>query len=135
MLLLSLITINLFKLALIKNKKEESNMKGVSIPINTLVMLAVAIIVLLAAVAWFMGAFSPTSSAASYKQNFDTSCMKWLPSNCNLAADAIIINPICNAYRNMTGYTAGSFSCTTTTNKEILAAACGCTKPYGIALP
>ena len=57
-------------------------MKGVSIPINTLVMLAVAIIVLLATVAWFMGAFGPAATEETRYQKFKTNCTIWVLTNC-----------------------------------------------------
>ena len=102
--------------------------KGVSIPINTLVMLAVAIIVLLAAVAWFMGAFSPTAQEQSMKQKFDASCMEWSDSNCNPDGSADDVpDRTCTQYMTYTG--AGS--CVA----DDVAAACGCIPPYGTARP
>ncbi len=108
--------------------------KGVSIPINTLVMLAVAIIVLLAAVAWFMGAFAPTATSANLKQRFDTSCISWTGTNCEDATgtsadsdgDGVPDN-ICDAYMEMTDLA----SCTHGTVAE----ACGCSRPYGSTPP
>ena len=101
-------------------------MKGVSIPINTLVMLAVAIIVLLAAVAWFMGAFAPTASQQTYKQKFDSACTSWVSSNCALDGSSDDVpDAICNAYNDLMQSTA------TTCTHATVAAACGCTAPYG----
>lgn len=97
--------------------------KGVSIPINTLVMLAVAIIVLLAAVAWFMGAFGSTAQEQTYKQKFDTLCIQWSTSNCN----GTVPTRLCTAYEEMTQ--------TTTCPGDDVAIACGCTMPRGITRP
>ena len=104
-------------------------MKGVSIPINTLVMLAVAIIVLLAAVAWFMGAFGPTATESNLKQRFDTACIKWTSSNCekDTTTDNVPDN-ICTAYNDLMKTTG---DCT----HASVASACGCIEPYGNSPP
>jgi len=104
-------------------------MKGVSIPINTLVMLAVAIIVLLAAVAWFMGAFTPTATESSLKQRFDSSCMTWSMANCGGTSVPV---KVCKSYRNLTSK-AGSWDCDA--NIDTVAQACGCTTPRGTDRP
>ncbi|MCK4634495.1 MAG: hypothetical protein KAT37_01335 [Candidatus Aenigmarchaeota archaeon] len=94
-------------------------------------MLAVAIIVLLAAVAWFMGAFSPTATESSLKQKFDAACLQWSSSNCaeaNLGGNA---GSICTAYRDMTKQS--TYDCAT--NWETVASACGCVEPYGTERP
>ena len=103
-------------------------MKGVSIPINTLVMLAVAIIVLLAAVAWFMGAFAPTAQESSLKQRFDSSCLTWTMGNCGG-------NPpsnVCTAYGDLMKDTT---PCNSQSENETVAYACGCTEPLGTERP
>jgi len=125
--------------------------KGVSIPINTLVMLAVAIIVLLAAVAWFMGAFAPTATSSNLKQRFDTSCISWTTTNCKsythsagcALADTncgYVPTNVCRAYVAFQGaddtvpgnlQTFCSNALGTLTNYEKIARACGCSKPYG----
>jgi len=101
-------------------------MKGVSIPINTLVMLAVAIIVLLAAVAWFMGAFAPTATESSLKQRFDSSCMTWSMSNCG----GMPPGKVCDAYEDLTGE-----GCTSAANNKTIALSCGCSEPLGTERP
>ena len=101
-------------------------MKGVSIPINTLIMLAVAIIVLLAAVAWFMGAFTGTSTDQVYRQRFQNSCSQWVGSNCAQNGDGVdeVPDNICNAYNEWSG---NSGNC----DHELVAQACGCAEPFG----
>ena len=108
-------------------------MKGVSIPINTLVMLAVAIIVLLAAVAWFMGAFTPTATESSLKQKFDSSCMTWSMSNCNktMDGDDNVPEKTCGAYNQLMTGTDTDTGC----DHPTVASACGCSQPYGISRP
>lgn len=104
--------------------------KGVSIPINTLVMLAVAIIVLLAAVAWFMGAFGPTATESNLKQRFDTSCIKWTSSNCEPNGDGVddVPDNICDAYNELMKTTGNCIH-------DSVASACGCIEPYGSSPP
>ena len=111
-------------------------MKGVSIPINTLVMLAVAIIVLLAAVAWFMGAFGPTAQEQTHKQKFDALCMQWSTSNCAEGAFGDedtdgTPDRLCEAYNGMNNRAAD----TACSDWESVAAACGCIPPYGSGRP
>ena len=106
--------------------------KGISIPITTLVTLAVAVIVLLAAVAWFMGAFGPTASQQTLRQNFDNACVGWARTNCAKASGFLDSNSdevpdnVCKAYNAMSG--RGEEACDYTT----VAKACNCVYPYGI---
>jgi hypothetical protein len=107
--------------------------KGVSIPINTLVMLAVAIIVLLAAVAWFMGAFAPTAQESSLKQKFDSSCMTWTMNNCNetMDGDDDVPESTCGAYNKLMYNIVSDTGC----DHDTVAKACGCSEPYGTMRP
>lgn len=123
-------------------------MKGVSIPINTLVFLAVAIIVLLAAVAWFMGAFGSSAEQSNLRQRFHSSCLSWSATNCDKArttADprwGFTPDIVCVRYVQMKSGTCVDINdCTdagTYCNSpaqgdyETIAAACGCVKPYGM---
>ncbi len=105
---------------------DSDNMKGVSIPINTLVMLAVAIIVLLASVAWFMGAFGPAARESSLRQAFHNACDQWALTNC----DGDVPPSVCKAYVDFTGKDWDQDECND--NKDEIAQMCQCTKPYGI---
>lgn len=106
-------------------------MKGVSIPINTLVMLAVAIIVLLAAVAWFMGAFGPAARESSLRQALHNACDQWALTNCN----GTVPWNVCLAYANFTrDETISKNQRECNKHKDEIAQACQCTKPYGINL-
>ena len=100
-------------------------MKGVSIPINTLVMLAVAIIVLLAAVAWFMGAFVGSATPQTLRQNFQNSCIKWATLNCR----GEVPPDVCDAYKKMIG--DDTFDCSDENNRKKIAKLCGCSEPFG----
>ena len=100
-------------------------MKGVSIPINTLIMLAVAIIVLLASVAWFMGAFGSTTTDQMYRQRFQNSCSQWVGTNCAQNGDTDNVpDNICSAYNDWTGNTGDC-------DYETIAESCGCSAPFG----
>jgi len=91
-------------------------MKGVAISIEVLVALAIALIVLLAAIAWFMGSFGKTAAAQTVKQNFDTSCMTWAMSNC----DGSVPTEVCAAYKEI----FPSADCVS--DRDKIAVACGC---------
>ena len=56
--------------------------KGISMPINTLVMLAIAIIVLLAATAWFMLSWTRSSQGLDSQQKFKDCCIGYVQANC-----------------------------------------------------
>ena len=57
--------------------------KGISIPINTLVMLAIAIVVLLAVVAWFMMTFFTGTENLTVQQAFSICCVAYTSTNCD----------------------------------------------------
>lgn len=98
--------------------------KGISIPITTLVILAIAIVVMLAIIAWFMGAFTPSGRALSAQQKFNMACRIWTTSNCANTGDADNVpNNVCDAYMNMTS--------ASTCDHDTVARACGCTPPFG----
>jgi len=99
--------------------------KGISIPINTLVMLAIAIIVLLATVAWFMGAFAPTATQQKLQTDFRNSCSYWVNSNC----DGDPSGDICIKYNRM--ITGNPDNNDANCDKNVVAAACGCSPPFG----
>ena len=98
--------------------------KGISIPISTLVILAISIVAMLAIIAWFMGAFTPSGRQMSYQQKFSMSCRVWTVSNCA----GNVPDSVCDAYNEMTGRTG---KCDNTI-KDQVARACGCTPPFGL---
>lgn len=57
--------------------------KGMELPINTLVVVAIAVIVILAIAAFFMGGFGGSSKDVQNRQNFLNSCSAWTQSGCN----------------------------------------------------
>ena len=110
--------------------------KGISIPINTLVMLAVAIIVLLATVAWFMGAFTPTATQQKLQADFRNSCSYWVNSNCKKDTSSYgsdgVPDTICGYYKRMKNSDPNLHATDTSCNHGEVAAACGCSPPFGI---
>jgi len=113
--------------------------KGISIPINTLVMLAIAIIVLLATVAWFMGAFAPTATQQKLRSDFRNSCTSsgWVNVNCEKGYDTDndgdgVPDSVCGYYNRMVNSDSTLPATATGCTYETVAIACGCTPPFGI---
>ncbi|MFZ3077648.1 MAG: hypothetical protein WA139_04290 [Candidatus Aenigmatarchaeota archaeon] len=59
--------------------------KGMELPINTLVVVAIAVIVILAIAAFFMGGFGGSSKDIQNRQAFLNACSAWTQSGCNNA--------------------------------------------------
>lgn len=105
--------------------------KAISIPIHTLVMLAIAIIVMLAVIAWFMGGFSGPGGQVNAQQRFNSKCIDWAESNCaRPLLQEYIPSDVCNAYKDFKGL-PDDWNCQTEDHYEMIASACGCTAPYG----
>lgn len=66
-------------------------MKGLSLPINVLVIVVIAIIVLLGVVAIYFGGFSPFSSAISVEGAKNGACSELVRKNCAVNPGAIVI--------------------------------------------
>lgn len=56
--------------------------KGMELPINTLVVVAIAVIVILAIAAFFMGGFGGSSKGIQNMQAFKNSCSGWTQTGC-----------------------------------------------------
>ena len=111
-------------------------MKGLELPINVLVIVAVAIVVLLAIVALYFGGFSPFSAAMSLEGVKNDQCRKLVQANnCGVNTNTL---PISNFDADKdgavgttdtgTGWTWGTSTCVTTiaTNGDNLASLCYC---------
>jgi len=57
--------------------------KGMELPINTLVVVAIAVIVILAIAAFFMGGFGGSSKDIQNRQAFLNACGSWVQTGCN----------------------------------------------------
>jgi hypothetical protein len=114
--------------------------KGITLPINTLVIVAIAVIILLALAAFFMGGFAPTSQKMQQRQEFLNACQVWTQFNCD--ENYGNINDIFKKYNVWTEkYKTGGTPCTQLgtpgcpTKDDVLSelkSACGC---YGIGVP
>ena len=56
--------------------------KGMELPINTLVVVAIAVIVILAIAAFFMGGFGGSSKDMQNRQAFMNACSAWTQTGC-----------------------------------------------------
>lgn len=59
--------------------------KGMELPVNTLVVVAIAVIVILAIAAFFMGGFGGSSKDIQNRQTFLNACGSWVQTGCNNA--------------------------------------------------
>lgn len=57
--------------------------KGISLPIDMLVILAIAVIILIAVVAVFMGVFNPFANNQQLRANFNNACSPWANTGCS----------------------------------------------------
>jgi hypothetical protein len=62
-------------------------MRGTSLPINMIIILTIAVIVLLAIASFFMGSFTPTSSTMSDIDAWNRGCGLWQIRGCSLTED------------------------------------------------
>ena len=58
-------------------------MKGLSLPINLVVIIAIAVLVLLAAAAFFAGGFGPASGTVSDSAALNKACGIWQSRGCS----------------------------------------------------
>ena len=96
--------------------------KGISIPISTLVILAISIIVMLAIIAWFMGVFTPSGQQMSDSQKFNMACRTWVTTNCAKGVTKDVPTDVCTAYQNM--IKNSDYNCDEHYN--LIASSCGC---------
>ncbi len=57
--------------------------KGIALPIDMLVILAIAVIILIAVVAVFMGVWSPFATNQQGRANFNSACSVWVNTGCS----------------------------------------------------
>lgn len=61
--------------------------KGVSLPVNVLVILAIAIVVLLGIIAFFTGAFQGGGGGVKATNKFQSCCVQWRAAGCGAMPD------------------------------------------------
>lgn len=79
------IAANLRKRNLRTSENPAVSKKGMELPINTLVVVAIAVIVILAIAAFFMGGFGGSSKDIQNRQAFLNACSSWVQTGCNNA--------------------------------------------------
>ncbi len=107
--------------------------KGVELPMNTLVVVAIAVIILLAMTAFFIGVFGPTQKGTQSQQELNNACLQWTRVGCD-ENEEYIIKKVCIAYNKT--YSAQISDINKCLNNEdgilnILKTVCNC----GINLP
>ncbi len=101
-------------------------MKGISLPIDMLVILAIAVVVLIAVIAVFMGVWSPFAGDQQKRAAFQSACGQWASQGCpdvTTAATEGVPNTVCAAAK---GYVLGAEDGCTADSKNNIKRACGC---------
>ncbi len=73
--------------------------KGVSLPIDMLVILAIAVIILIAVVAVFMGVWNPFATNQQTRVEFNKACSVWANTGCG--ADTKDVPNLCDKAVNV----------------------------------
>ncbi len=87
---------------------KQKRLKGIELPINTLVVVAVAVIILLGVVAFFMGGFGPVSASMQKRQEFLNECQPYVQLGCQGDPSSTIQNKYYNWIENAPTKTAGN---------------------------
>ncbi|NOZ81806.1 MAG: hypothetical protein GXO63_01515 [Candidatus Micrarchaeota archaeon] len=66
--------------------------KGIELPINTLVVVAIAVIIMLAMAGFFIGIFKPNSEMMKLEQDFRNACKPYVSTGCEGDPDSYILN-------------------------------------------
>lgn len=112
-------------------KRKHAPMKGIELPINTLVVVAVAVIILLGVVALFMGGFSGASTSLQKRQTFLNECQSYTQLGCKDNPSSTIQNKYYDWVENAPTKTAGNNKAELDKIKQ----ACGCFGGTGPSLP
>ncbi|MFH1105769.1 MAG: hypothetical protein V1731_00990 [Candidatus Aenigmatarchaeota archaeon] len=97
-------------------------MKGISLPIDMLVILAIAVVVLISVIAVFMGVWSPFSSNQQLRANFNKECQVLVNTGCNGDPSTAI----CTAAKGVVLAVDDADPCGTAEEKKIVKIGCGC---------
>ena len=68
-------------------------MKGIELPINTLIILVIALLILIAIIAFFLGVWGPGTSGVTLEATKTSACQRFISLDC-LDADLISFNTI-----------------------------------------
>jgi len=93
--------------------------KGVSLPIDMLVILAIAVIILIAVVAVFMGVWSPFATNQVDRANFNKACQILVNTGCSG-------NPSPDLCKAAKGIVLNKDTCDTDADRLTVKVGCGC---------
>ncbi len=96
--------------------------KGISLPIDMLVILAIAVIILIAIVAVFMGVWSPFATNQQDRANFNKACQIMVNTGC--VGDPS--TSLCNAAKGIVLAADDTTPCGDSTEKTLVKVGCGC---------
>lgn len=98
-------------------------LKGISLPIDMLVILAIAVVVLIAVIAVFMGVWNPFSSDQQKRAAFQSACSAWATQGCPETA----LTRDSDVCKKAVGYVLGVSADTDCVDKKTeIKRACGC---------
>jgi hypothetical protein len=105
--------------------------KGIALPIDMLVILAIAVIILIAIVAVFMGVWSPFATNQQGRANFNNACSVWVNTGCG--ADPKDVPNLCDKAADIVLSSSEVDTCKSTetddatkTVKNKVRSGCGC---------
>lgn len=75
-------------------------MKAISMPINIVVVLLLAVLVMAALIIWFMGTVPPTAQQTSWQTVLRNCCVKWVSLGCD---DQIKSSVLCSVPAGLVG--------------------------------
>ncbi len=99
--------------------------KGMELPINTLIIIAIAIIVILAVVVFFMGGFVGASKSIQDRQAFLDSCAFWTQMGCTGTAPSDVETTF-HKWQPNVNLNGDNIGGTGLSKNDYLKKACGC---------
>ncbi len=96
--------------------------KGISLPIDMLVILAIAVIILIAIVAVFMGVWSPFATNQQGRANFNKACQILVNTGCNGDPSS----SLCDAAKGIVLVADDATPCGDADEKILVKVGCGC---------
>ncbi|MBI4168053.1 MAG: hypothetical protein HY515_03790 [Candidatus Aenigmarchaeota archaeon] len=103
-------------------KSSTKKRKGVSLPIDMLVILAIAVIILIAIVAVFMGVWSPFATNQQSRAEFNKQCQVLVNTGCNGDPSSTL----CAAAKGIVLDASDATPCGDATEKLQVKVGCGC---------
>ncbi len=104
--------------------------KGVSLPIDMLVILAIAVIILIAIVAVFMGVWNPFATNQQARANFNTACQVLVNTGCSGDPSS----SLCAAAKGVVLASDDATPCGDAPEKQLVKVGCGCPEVASAAI-